>query len=165
MGNISKFVFPMRNIKHKLVFAHQHLFTRPTLLHPCSYASSFYFADAIGNIFHLLKSDLFPKAAPDIDEQLLLVKLSKLSLPSSEAVQNITLLSRIDHERKAPSAADLVIHCAFAKTMWKARCIAYYTNVVPNPLLIIQLFKKLLRSATIQSISNERRKKYAIEYF
>jgi len=50
---------------------------------------------------------------------------------------------------RRPSAADLVIHCAFAKTMWKARCIAYYTNVVPNPLLIIQLFKKLLRSAII----------------
>jgi len=66
-------------------------------LYPLSYASSFYFANTIGNIFHLLESDLSPKAAPDIDEQLLLAKLSKLSLPSSEAVHNITLLSRIDH--------------------------------------------------------------------
>ena len=46
-------------------------------------------------------------------------------------------------------ASEIVVHCAFAKTLWKARCIAYYTNIVPNPLLIVQLFKRLLCSVSI----------------
>ena len=227
MANISRFVFPIRNIKRQLLFAHQHILAKPTIIHPRTYATSFLFTDSSRRIFHLLEPSTTPKVAPDLVGHLLLEKLAKLSLPSSEAVYNFSLLTKINYKLShfmtrcitnslpfysrihhfAPdsphicalcglengddprhlfsscpycidstillrseypqlssdfssphaaflglrqfSAADMVIHCAFAKTLWKARCIALFSNVIPNPLFIIHLFKKLLRSCSI----------------
>ena len=47
------------------------------------------------------------------------------------------------------SIGELIHHCAFAKTMWKARCTAVYTNTRPNPHLIELLYRKLVNSLRI----------------
>ena len=63
--------------------------------HPWLFKSAF--ADDMDDIFHLLKANKTPKVAPEIGEELLLEKLSKLSTPSIEAVHNITLLSIVNY--------------------------------------------------------------------
>lgn len=217
----------MRCIRKQLVFAHQHLLAKPTLIHPRTYAASFFFHNNDGRIVHLLEEDKKILAAPDIRADLLLSKLSKLSAPTPEAVYNISLLSHVTHRIShfmtrcvtnslpfysrihhfaagAPSACalcgdsggdnpvhllvncvyrkdatlllqshspqlhsdfssqrgaflasrqlsinELIHHCAFAKTMWKARCTAVHTDKSPDPHLIGTLYQKLLKSITI----------------